>query len=131
MTKIEEVLPGLTREELHQGHIIAYSVLQSTREVVSAWYERCLHDIETWDPARPLLLLQDMSRVILTPFARTKAGELAKVRDDLSGRTGVVIAASTMGHLTRLFVDRTLQQTRQRRVFFSREDALAWLEEML
>ena len=99
--------------------------------MIETWFQRCQKDIDAWDSEQPLLLLLDMSRVILTPFGRSKAGELANVRPELGGRTAVVIAASTMGHLTRLFVNHSLHGTRQRRVFFSRDDAQTWLEESL
>ncbi len=132
MSDIIEVTNGLTLQQIHNGRIHIWTASQSTKDVVDAWYQSSRETLENWeDTSRPYLVLLDMSRVILTPYNRKRAEALAEVRPDVGGRTAVVIAASTMGHMTRLFVNKTLQKTRERRVFFTREDAIRWLEAAL
>lgn len=132
MSNMIEVVPGLTLETLYDGKIYIWTASQSSKEVIDAWYRAASEMLENWDDmTAPYLVLLDMSRVVLSVYSRRRASAMAEIRPDVNGRTAVVVAATTMGHMTRLFVDKTLQKTRERRVFFSREDALFWLEEAL
>lgn len=132
MSDIIEVILGLTLETLYDGRIEIWTATNSSKEVTEKWYANSREVLESWtDLNRPYLALLDMSRVVLTPFGRAKASDLAEVRPEIKGRVAIVVSASTMGHMTRLFVDRSLDKTRERRVFFSRDDALRWLEEVL
>jgi hypothetical protein len=57
---------------------------------------------------------------------------LATFRPELGGRTAIVIAPSSLGHIIRLFVNHSsMKHHRERRVYFNRDVALAWLEELI
>lgn len=131
MPDYKELMPGLTRESFHDGRIAVWSATTSTKEVIQAWFDYSRQEMQDWPAEHQYLALLDMSRVILTPFGREKAAELTEVRPDLGGRVAIVISASSIGHLTRLFVNRSLNKNRERRVFYSREEAIQWLEEAL
>ena len=131
MSEPYEILPGLTLEKLHDGKILVWSASASTRAISAAWYEHTKKQLEDWPENQPYLALLNMARVILTPFARDQAKELTEIRADISGRVAVVVSPSPTGHLIRLFVNRSLPKTRERRVFFSFDEALTWLEEAL
>ena len=131
MSDIVEVIPGLTLETLYDGRIEIWIASRTSKEITDCWYQNSAKTLENWqDIQQPYLTMLDMSRVVLTPYGREKAAAPSKVQPDIQGRVAVVIMASTMGHMTRLFVN-NMPKTRQRRVFFSRGDAMLWLEEAL
>ncbi|NDJ84761.1 MAG: hypothetical protein GYB66_02640 [Chloroflexi bacterium] len=127
----EEFGPGIIREWLYGGKIMAITAESSTKETVDLWTKALSETIEQWPDDRPYLVLIDTSKSVLTPYVRQQAMHLASLRPDLDGRAAIVVAATTIGQLTRFFVTNRLNQanpTRERRVFFTRETALAWLE---
>lgn len=132
MGDIQEPVPGLEIERLHNGKIITVSSNSPDGSVIGVGFEILSEMLEAWaDTDVPCLMLFDMSRVMLTPYVRRKATELAEIRPDVHGRTAIIISASTVGHLIRMFVSNSLSSNRERRVFFTYEDGIAWLEELL
>lgn len=132
MSDFEEPIPGLTVERLYRGRITIVTADSADGEAIETGFDIVMNEIENWpDTTVPYLLLLDMSRVMLTPFVRRKALELSQIRPEVTGRTAIIISASTIGHLIRVFVSNSLEGSRERRVFFSREDGQAWLEELL
>ncbi len=132
MSEFEQPVPGLTIERLNDGRIVIVSADSADSEAIEAGFEIVLTELKNWDDlTMPSLLMFDMSRVMLTPFVRRKALELAEIRPDVTGRTAIIVSASTIGHLIRVFVNNTLGGSRERRVFFSQEAGQVWLEELL
>lgn len=128
----EEIGAGLERQWLHDGKILMITVSESSHETMDTGYQVLHESIEEWPAERPYLLLLDTARGLLTPYGKTKMVELGNLRPELKGRVAVIVAPSTWGHMISFFVNRVMpKHTRERRVFFSRDVAIQWLEELL
>ncbi|PJF39932.1 MAG: hypothetical protein CUN55_13360 [Phototrophicales bacterium] len=132
MSQSENPIPELRIEHINEGRITVVAASSTNSASIEAGFEFILNEIQNWpDLHTPYLLLLDMSRVMLTPYVRRKAIELAQVRPEVAGRTAIVISASTIGHLIRVFVNNSLEGSRERQVFFAYDKAIEWLEELL
>lgn len=128
----EDLGSGINREWLYNRQVVVLTFWSSSRETVDAWANVGKELMENWPQDRPYLCLLDASRIVLTPYARKVAADLTAVRPEMQGRIAVVVAASTLGHIIRLFANHpSLKRHRERRVFFSRDVGLDWLQEMV
>ena len=135
MSRIEQLTPELTREYLLDGCIIAFQLNNMDWRTTDAWYEANKAALEKWPADRPILMLQDIAihEAMPSSYFRTRSSELVKMRPDVHGRNAVVIHRSLTTQALRglfIIVNRA-SGLRQRRLFFSREDAIRWLEEAL
>lgn len=128
----EEIGAGLEISWVHDGKILQFAVSELTHDTLNTGAEILRDSIEQWPIERPYLLMLDTSRGVLTPYGKTKMVELGNLRPELKGRVAVIVAPSAWGHMTSFFVNRVMpKHTRERRVFFNRDVAMQWLEELL
>ena len=136
-SSIEKINEHFSIEKVHDGRIIIYTVTSIKREIIDAWAAKMREVMLAWDAQSTYLSLHDYSDAnsfVTTPHLRQRSKENAALRPELNTRTAIVIPESLMAHVTRLFVQalpKTRHAERLRRIFFNREDALAWLEEAL
>lgn len=128
----EDMGVGIERGWLHDGRLLVITISESSQETTDKTVQILSEAMGQWPIERPYLLLLDTSRAILTPYAKGKMTELGNLQPELKGRVAVIVAPSALGHMISLFVNRMMpKHTRERRVFFSRDVAIQWLEELL
>ena len=128
----EKLLPGLSRIVLDDGRIKIFIVEKMTRSVVDAWIDACDTEMKTClASGQPLRIVQDLSgpEVTQTPYSRARGQELTDAYPELGGRIAFVLPDTLANQRIRLFVLRQPHQYRQRRVFFDRDEAIAWVRE--
>lgn len=128
-----ELMPGLIRENLHNGRIVALRVEDASPEVLDKAYLTVLEVHRDCGAERPFLLLYDVENInlTLTPYMRTLIKKLNAANPHVRGRTAVLLSKSSMTLVLQSFVRFIRSSNRPKRIFFSRSEALAWLEELL
>lgn len=125
---------SVTIEWLYERHLFVYRNEDATRTGVDNGVRVLLNILNAWEPSRPYLAIYDAQhdKAILTPYARQKIQEASAAHAHIKGRTAILIHQNPMGIVLKLFIrvqSRNLPRVRQ--IFFSREDALLWLGELL
>lgn len=105
---------------------------------ITLTYDEIIDTVKTWPPNQPYLIMWDASTVPLvewTPQITTRSEDL---RDVLlpyrAGRLAGVLKPSPLAKVVKIFVEAIfLRRTFKAQVcvFFSKEEAMAWLEELL
>ena len=132
-TKVQ-VTPAVLKETFQDGKILAFTVSSIRRETIDAWVDSAVKELVNWKDGLPFLTLQDFSSVSnfsFTPYMRQRSDEMVKPRPDIIGRTAVVLQKGFSARLVQVFLLAKKDKFRQRRLFFSREAAMNWLEEWL
>lgn len=134
MTQPDRIASGLTHQYLEDDAVAVYTFYDNRRETIDAWYEALREQHDIWDASQAYLILHDVSRVFFTPYFRKRANDvMALERTDLVGAYAVVLPASLIGHIMRLFLDRDLQKAVHQtsgETFTDYDDALKWLRDM-
>jgi len=131
---ITELAPGVTTEALQEGKIVRYIIKTAHRESIDKWVAHVDRVMGEWDQNRPCLLLYEVSDTPLTPYIRSATQGIAEKYANLRGRTAVVVKKTVLTQLVRFFIDSFLARRhhiRERKMFFSNDEALAWLETLL
>jgi hypothetical protein len=132
---VEWIHPNVTLEHLDGDRITVLTVTSIQHDAVDAWANATLALLAEHDPAQPSLMLHDVSKknLSLTPYIRSRTLEMINARPEVPGRVAVVLPDTGAGTLIRHFINQLnrLQKGRRRRLFATREEALAWLREEL
>lgn len=132
-SSIEQLSPGVKREWLFAGKIVVYTVTDSRRESVDAWISAFKSDLMGWSADRPFLLIHDISvrDAAATPYLLARVQEMVLVRPDVRGRAAIILPGNFVDQMIRIFLDRQEKRVthipRERKIFASREQAIAWL----
>ncbi len=137
---VEQLTPYLTRELLQDGKIVLFTLYDISPQTLEAWAEGNKAAISDWPVDQPFLNIQDFTPVkglTITPAIREKVKVLTGLRKEQPGRTAIVIASrltviavqTILGLLT--LMRRSKHVSRERKVFFSREEAIEWVNGML
>ncbi|MCC7445815.1 MAG: hypothetical protein IT324_00290 [Anaerolineae bacterium] len=126
-----ELAPGVTLEWLADGQIVAITSENSSREAVDAWADRLTELIKTWPTNRPMLVLADVSggKNAQTPYLRSRASALMKVRPDVTLVTAMVVRHSILAQLIQIGLRAGRGGKARVQMFFSRQSAINWLME--
>jgi len=132
---VEQIAPHVTLERLCGGRIKVLTVTSIDFETIDIWAETVNDLVRELAPGEPYLAVHDVSapHLSLTPYIRRKAQEIFSAHPNAYGRIAVVVQRGVAGVMMQLFVNHLLRVVTGRplRVFFNREDALVWLEELL
>lgn len=137
---VEQVTSYLTREILLDGKIVLFTLYDISPETLEAWAEGNRSAITDWPAEQPFLNIQDFTPVkglTITPAIREKVKVLTGLRKEQPGRTAIVLAnrltviavQTILGLLT--LMRRSKHVSRERKVFFSRDEAIQWVSGML
>ncbi|MBI5930931.1 MAG: hypothetical protein HY862_16595 [Chloroflexi bacterium] len=127
---VEHVGRYVTRELIDNGRITVYHLLSIKREAVDEWITSALETFKNWPSKEPFLVIYDFLEsggLTLTPYIRKRSQELAVARPELMGRAAIVLPRTIGAQAAKMFVLISLQKSRQRRVFFTMDEALAWI----
>ena len=136
VSKIEEINEHLKLKWLNDGQIVVFKMTTVHREMIDVWADRYKALLTEWPSEQPLLTLHDFletDSIIMTPHMRRRAQEFVSLRPDVITRTAIAMQQSLFANATRIFIQTLPQSTpnRLRKIFFTREDALAWLNDEL
>jgi hypothetical protein len=137
----QELCPRLTLEYLHNGKIWTYtfgrrspSTQGSSRSVIDVWVNSVKDQVAAMAPGVTWYRLNDFSQTHMnpSPYFVTKLSEIGKHRPDLSGYSAYVIPQNIF---TQVIQNLTYRIPRpgniKTHLFFTRGEALAWLEDHL
>jgi hypothetical protein len=133
MLKTGPLTPPPPTLQTHQnGQILLFSLASPTRADLDDITSAVVQQVAAWDAQKPWLVLYDVSRGQVTPYARDR---LRYIGDSIPmhfyGRTAIqlpdVVIANIFKHLIKTIVP--VQNSRMLRQFFTqREAAVQWLE---
>lgn len=136
MPLTEEINENFTLEWSHDGQIVIFHVTSIHRAMVDTWADKYIELLTDWESEGPFLTLHDFlyaDSIIMTPHMRRRSQEFVNLRPDVATRTAIVMPKSLFSNATRIFIQSLPQPNpnRIRKIFFSTEEALTWLEEDL
>jgi hypothetical protein len=129
---VETIAPGITLEWLCDGRIPAFTMKTSARASIDAWIEKLKEVGKEWPAGQPFLSLQDISdkNVGATPYFRARIEEMPTWRpQQVEAHVALIVPRSIQGRLFQMFLQ--ARKGEPVRIFFSREDGLAWLVKRL
>ena len=132
-SEVEQIAQNLFREWAFDRQIVIYTVRDISRDTIDAWSRLILDTIEAWPVGQPFLALFDLSfpEASLTPYVRDRLGEVMDSQHDLRGRTALVMRKGFLVSLIQIYLRNRRPGKRQRQIFFSRVEGLAWLAQVL
>ncbi len=131
MGQIEQIAPGITRQFLHEGQIVVFTLTDSSRETIDTWV-RLINEMATVAPTdRPLFMLHDISSIYMSPYARGKLQNLAQNPPNVTRLYLAMVVDSLVVQMLAVVFSRTPIPNIERKVFRDRDAALRWLEEKL
>ncbi len=118
-------------EHLANGKIACYRFISTGAEASEVWFQEVVNLFNSWDSSEPLLLLIDLSKPDNQLSAEAlKAGrEASQTRPDVPGKTALLINSSEPSQNVKALVEHVLAGTRERKIFSSEAEAVAWLLE--
>ncbi len=133
-TQPEHLARGVMREVLDDGGIVVFTLIDLADETVDVWVEACLELMERCrDEGQPLRVLQDLARpgVVQTAYSRARGNTVTNAFPDLKGRIGYVMQPGITSQRVGRYVQGQEHHYRERRIFYDRDEAIAWLREDL
>jgi hypothetical protein len=126
-------LSGVTLEWLHDGQIPCFTLADISRATVDDWMRLLAQLMEYWPADLPYAAIIDAtpSGGMLTPYARAKVGDLEGINPSLQGRVAVILPRTFVAQLIRLFVRTLRRQKVVTGIFFTREEALDWVKQVV
>ncbi len=132
---VQTIVPGLTLEWLYGGQIAILTLTSLAFEAIDAWVETAVGIVKSRPPGQPHLVIHDFSsdNLSLTTYLRRRMQDAASAVPEAAGRVAVLVPGGLTGVMARLLVNNLmpLLTGRPLRAFASREEALAWLVEMI
>ena len=118
-------------EHLANGKIACYRFISTGAEASEAWFQEVVNLFNGWHSDEPLLLLIDLSKPDNQLSAEAlKAGrEASQTRPDVPGKTALLIDGDEPSQNVKALVEHVLAGTRERKIFSSEAEAVAWLLE--
>jgi hypothetical protein len=142
----DNLISGLTVEQLENDAIIAYTLSSAQSSTIAAWSDLAVANLHDWPKDRPYLALHDLSHpgvgllyltavefdpfnVGVTPGGRRAVYDLMAEKPDWQIVLALVVSTSLSGRLTRLRVADIISDLPRitSRTFFKRSAALEWL----
>jgi hypothetical protein len=134
LQKGQLIVEGLYVNFIADGKIMICTIESLSRVVVDAWIEHCDQEMQRCVAEnRPILVLQDLSQSseAQTPYSKERGQVLTNAYPELDGRTAFVLPDTPDNQRIRLFVRRQPHHYGERRIFFTRQEALDWLKQGL
>jgi hypothetical protein len=124
---------GLTKAFLFDKRIVIFHLDTVARDIIDAGAKDVLETMKNWPTKHQYLVIYDITsaKIALTPHLRQRLQELAKAYPDLKGRSAVVLPRSVITQVFKLFVIAQNRVGRRKQVFFDRESAIAWLQQVM
>ncbi len=124
-------------EWVYNDQVVIYKIKTFSRDSIYQNSEAIKHILRNWTAGKPYLALLDYTEnphMTLTPYYRQRTEDLLRTFPRLYGRTAYVMKKSAASQAFRLYVKYGIGHSHhrlKRELFFSCEEALAWLSEDL
>ncbi len=127
---IEQIVPGVTLERLHDDQAFIFTISDISRVVIDAWAGKIKDLTRDWPDDRTFFAVNhfDGKRLNLTPYMRAKIQQLADWQPERRGYIAGVLPRTFFAQLMTLFLATMKRNNMTTRFFFTREEALVWLE---
>lgn len=131
MQRIKEA-NSVVVEWLDDGAIIIFKANEQTNEAIDVWAQAIM-DIAVERP-QDIAFIHDFSSIspTLTPYVRTRIQQVNA--EPNKGYVAVILSESALSRVIQFFVNRELvhlQPDVEHRVFFDRDEAVAWMRSRL
>jgi hypothetical protein len=133
-TDLQDRGMGVQTEWLFDHRVTAIYLTEMTVATVDTWVDYMKSVLRDWPAGQMYCALTDLSapNVRMTPYARTRAAESTTMRNELTTFAAVVLAPNVFGQVLRPFINSFPHPNSATiKIFFSRAEALTWLEKML
>lgn len=135
---MDELGNGVRREWLHGRRIVVFSAQEDGKAMADRLAAGIIEIAKQWVVCadRPYLAVYDFSNIKITPYGREKMKEAAAAfPPNMWGYSAIVIPKTPISAMFRIFANRDLTNPHTigmtRGFFFSRDEALVWLESHL
>ncbi len=130
-----EIAPGVLRETLRGGHILAFTVATGQKRALDAFAQESIRIISSLREAERQLLLLDFGGAKLTGHAAKRTQDvLGQMPKGIAGRAALVLPGGVAGTAMRTFATKLMGGRFPHLTvgyFKGRDPALAWLAEVL
>jgi len=132
-SSLQFITDHVTLEYLHDGHIAVFTIMDMSRESLDRWADKLKAVTLSWPTDRSALLVNHFAskNAGLTPYLRAKLQELQLWQPDRTGYVAAVFPRSITTQMVSIFLTAANRRNIQARIFFTREDAVNWLENMI
>lgn len=129
---------GCSMEWLHGGKIAVFYLADVQRKTIDVFIDAYTTVMQQWANETTFLMMviaQEHS-IFLTPYLRKRIESVIQVAKHrhIKGRLGVVLQKNAVVQVIKLFVKSVYNQSRdtlEPQLFFSQNEAMLWLEELL
>jgi hypothetical protein len=129
---VEQLSSGLTLERLSDEQIFAFTLADITRATINAWVQAVKELTANRPREDKYFALNHFSgkNVSLTPYLRAAIKDLSDWKPEMSGCIALVVPKTFFAQLMTLFLPMMNRGNMQSRIYFTRQEALDWLEKM-
>ncbi len=130
---VEQLSPGVKLERLHNDQIFVFTITDVSRATIDTWANTIKDLTAGWPDEHRYYALNHFAGkdVSLTPYLRAKITELTGWRPEQGGYIAAVLPRTFFAQLMTLFLPTMNRRNMQNRLFFTREEGLAWVEKMM
>jgi hypothetical protein len=129
-----EIIPGMTVEELADGDILIVNINDSSRAMVDAFVDFTSKRMRENAHKKYDYTLTDQSRSFAafnTPYGKAKLQALMKeIPEGKQAYVAMVLPKTFAMQLAQVFLRAIIREGTATRIFFTRQEALAWLMQM-
>lgn len=126
---VQTIAPNITLEWVHDGQIAVFTIRTVARDSFALWFQAMTKIMDEWPVDRPLLCVQDngYKEAAFTPAIRDFSKRISSYRPELAFHTALVLPRTLVTQFVELFLRTTRRPGLEVRIFFTVEDAIAWL----
>lgn len=120
---------GFKKDWIENGQILRYCFANGERRTVDLWADDVAAELSARTSLEPLRLLLDLTseNLYISAYAVRRASKVARLRDDVSGKTALVVSNKMSAQIIALAIRAVSAPHRQRLVFACEAGAVAWL----
>jgi hypothetical protein len=121
---------GTTLEMIEDNTIGLMTLYGVARSTVDEWFDANVKLLTTWPKDKPYLVIHDASdrRTTVTPYMRARVNDLYKMNLRKDGFAAVVLPKSVTSQVIQVFLRYLRTEPMVVQVFFTRDEAIAWLK---
>ncbi len=103
-----------------------------SRQAIDAWFAWISEIVRNWDPVIPYRVLYDLTdnAVSYTGYMRVQALKVNEMRPEVKGRIAIYMRRDANATIVSLVGRVRSKSPRPFRVFYNKDEALAWLREL-
>ncbi|MCC7448600.1 MAG: hypothetical protein IT324_14365 [Anaerolineae bacterium] len=131
-SSLQFITDHVTLEHLHDGRIQVFTLMDMSRESLDSWVAKIKEMTLSWPADRSALLVNHFAskNAGMTPYFRAKMQELQRWQPNRTGYIAAIFPRTVTTQMVSIFLAASRRNI-QVRIFFNREDAVSWLENML